>query len=171
MSNPNALWDGLWARLDVGTTLALATQGLAGGGAVRMVVLRGADRETGSLTFYTHVGSGKVAELSANPMGEVLLWEAETQFQARLSVTIDCAPGSEELWKTVSPGGRANYVPSLKPGSAIDAPFVPKAAGPEAFVVLSAEITAADILDLSALPHKRAKFDAETGFTGLWVAP
>jgi hypothetical protein len=53
----------------------------------------------------------------------------------------------------------------------VDAPFEPEADGPEAFTVLTAQIVSADILDLSALPHKRARFRAKGGFTGQWVAP
>ena len=179
MSDPRYLWNGLWARLGEGVaqpdasarTLALATQRVDGGGAVRMVVLRSADRNELSLTFYTHAGSDKVAELEAAPKAELLLWDASTSFQARLCVTVEAAAGSEELWNTFSDGARLNYVPTLEPGKAIDAPHVPKPAGRDAFTVLTAQITSADILDLSGLPHKRAKFHARNDFTGQWVAP
>lgn len=179
MSDVNDLWNGLWARLADGVlqpdaparTLCLATQRIDGGSAARMVVLRAANRDAASLTFYTHAGSAKVTELKAQPKGEVLLWDAATQFQARLSVTVACAAGPEATWESLSKGARLNYVPSIKPGGAIDAPFVPETAGSEAFVVLQAQITSADILDLSELPHKRAMFDAHSAFTGQWVAP
>lgn len=179
MSDVNDLWNGLWERLADGVahpgaaarTLCLATQHVDGGGSARMVVLRDAKHANTILTFYTHAGSAKVAELKAQPKAEVLLWDAATQFQARLSVVVDCAAGPKATWETFSKGARLNYVPSLEPGRAIDAPYVPDAAGSEAFLVLRAKITSADILDLSALPHKRAIFEAHSGFTGQWVAP
>lgn len=179
MSEVSDLWADLWARLNEGLaradaparTLALATQRIDEGGAVRMVVLRGLDAGAAQLTFYTHAGSGKVAELRGNPKAEVLFWDAATSFQARLGVRVKAAAGSPDLWETFSEGARLNYVPTLEPGRPIDAPHVPDAAGPEAFVVLTAQITSADILDLSALPHRRAKFHARDGFTGQWVAP
>jgi hypothetical protein len=165
------LFDGLSHPDAPARTLALATQRIDGGGAVRMVVLRDVDRDGANLTFYTHAGSDKVAELQAVPNAEVLLWDATTSFQARLAVSVESAPGGQELWDTISKGARLNYVPTLEPGRVIEAPHVPEPAGPDAFVVLTAQITAADILDLSAVPHKRAKFHARDDFTGQWVAP
>lgn len=179
MSEPHDLWSGLWDRLNDGAaqadaparTLALATQSLNGGGAVRMVVLRGFSKETNELTFYTHTGSNKMAELTANPKAEVLLWDPATSFQARLSVTARCTKGAETLWSTLSPGARLNYLPSFQPGTPIKAPKVPDAEKTTAFTVITARITFADILDLSELPHRRAHFDARHAFTGQWVAP
>lgn len=176
---PGDLWRGLWARLEDGVaqsdapgrTLALSTRRIDGGAAVRMVVLREFERDAPYLMFYTHAASDKVAELAADPLAEVLLWDASTSFQARLAVHVDINAGSAALWDSFSNGARLNYVPTLEPGRAIDAPHVPEAAGREAFIVLTAKITSADILDLSALPHKRAKFHPSDGFTGQWVAP
>ena len=179
MSEPKNLWNGLWVRLNDGVvnseapghTLVLATQRTGGGGAVRMVVLRAAERDALSLTYYTHAASGKVAELGAEAQAEVLLWDAATSFQARRAVEISMAKGGQDVWDSLSKGARLNYVPTLEPGQPIAAPRVPEPAGPEAFVILSAKIIATDILDLSALPHRRAKFDAADAFTGQWVAP
>lgn len=179
MSDPVDLWQGLWTRLLDGVaraeaparTLALATQRIDGGGAARMVVLRAADRTAHSLTFYTNTGSDKIFELADEPKAQVLLWDASSNFQARLTVTVERASGTDALWDGLSSGARLNYVPHPSPGSTIDAPHVPTVDGPEAFVILTARITSADILDLSKLPHKRAKFDARDGFTGQWVMP
>ncbi|MEO9826815.1 MAG: hypothetical protein ABJF50_20630 [Paracoccaceae bacterium] len=179
MSEPSDLWDGLWMRLGDGLSradaparsLALATQRIGGGGAVRMVILRGVEQAVQSLTFYTHAASDKVAELGAVPEAEVLLWDAATSFQARLAVEVTATAGSLDLWNSFSDGARLNYVPTLTPGAKIAAPHVPDPAGPEAFTVLTAKIISADILDLSALPHRRANFDTKDDFTGQWVAP
>lgn len=179
MSNPSELWKGLWARLEAGLThpnapartLALATRRTDGGAAVRMVVLRELEQDAQTLTFYTHAASDKVAELAIDPQAEVLLWDASTSFQARLAVTVAAALGDTALWESFSNGARLNYVPTLEPGRAIEAPHVPDTAGPEAFVVLTAKIHSGDILDLSDLPHRRANFKAGDDFTGQWVAP
>lgn len=179
MSDVNDLWNGLWARLSKGITdakapartLALATESLTGGGAVRMVVLRGCDRLEPSIWFYTHAGSDKAFELADEPKAEVLLWDAAAQFQARMAVRVEVKQGTSDQWEALSSGARLNYVPLPPPGSAIAAPAVPASAGPEAFVVLKAEIVSADILDLSELPHRRARFHQRDDFTGQWVAP
>ena len=179
MSDPRDLWDGLWARLEDGVasadaparTLALASARTGGCVAARMVILRGSDRAAPNMTIFTNAGSEKVTELRDEPRAEILLWDAGTSFQARLPVTVDMAAGSRELWEALSPGQQLNYVPTPPPGSAIEAPHVPDASGPEAFLVLTARILSADILDLSDLPHKRAQFHARDDFTGRWVAP
>lgn len=179
MSDPNDLWQGLWMRLSAGVedvnasarNLALATERMDGGGAARFVVLRGIDRAEPSLTFYTHIGSDKAFELADEPKAEVLLWDAASSFQARLSVSVEITPGSPKLWDRLSKGARLNYVPTPPPGSAIEAPFTAGPSGPEAFAVLTARIQSADILDLSEVPHKRAQFKASENFTGRWVAP
>ena len=179
MSEPNDLWRGLWTRLQdglahadaPGRTLSLATQRVGGGASVRMLVLRDLDQNAQSLTFYTHAGSQKVADLTEEPRAELLLWDPATSFQARLTVTVTMAQGSVALWESQSPGARLNYVPTLTPGAPINAPHVPTAAGSEAFVILIAKIASADILDLSELPHKRTTFNASDDFTGQWVAP
>lgn len=179
MSDPNDLWQGLWMRLSAGVedanaparNLALATERMDGGGAVRLVVLRGIERIVPSLTFYTHIGSDKAFELADEPKAEVLLWDAASSFQARLSVSAEITPGSPALWGTLSKGARLNYVPTPPPGSAIEAPYTATLSGPEAFAVLTARIMSADILDLSEFPHKRARFNPSDDFTGQWVAP
>lgn len=179
MSDPSDLWLGLWTRLSTGIedasaparNLALATERVDGGGAVRLVVLRGIDRAVPSLTFYTHIGSDKAFELADEPKAEVLLWDAASSFQARLSVSFEITAGTLELWGTLSEGARLNYMPTPPPGSPVKAPFTANPSGPEAFAVLTAQIHSADILDLSELPHKRARFSASEDFTGQWVAP
>ena len=138
---------------------------------MRLVVLRGFERMVPSLTFYTHTGSDKAFELADEPKAEVLLWDAATNFQARMCVTVEITQGSSGLWDRLSEGARLNYVPTPPPGSPVKSPFTAKPSGREAFAVLTASIHSADILDLSKLPHKRACFEATDDFTGQWVAP
>lgn len=171
--------EALWQRLDSGLhdtdaparTLALATSG-PDGAAVRLVVLRGLDRSAATLTFYTHAQSPKTAQLRDNPRAELLLWDPNTLFQARLSARISMKPGSAKEWDGLTRGARLNYATDPLPGTLLHDPDANSPTpAPDLLTILTARIQAIDLLHLGALPHARARFSREDDFTGHWIAP
>ena len=169
----------LWNRLEQGLkdadaparTLALATSG-PDGAAVRLVVLRGQDRSAGTLTFYTHAHSPKIAQLRHDPRAELLLWDPVTLFQARLSVHLSVKPGNAEAWNALTKGARLNYATDPLPGTLLHDPDAnTPTPDPELLTILTADIRAIDLLHLGALPHARAQFSREDDFKGRWIAP
>jgi hypothetical protein len=173
------IMDALWRRLEEGAqvadsparNLSLATSG-PDGAAVRLVVLRGADRATASLTFYTHAHSGKIAHLERTPKAQLLLWDPASNFQARLSAHITMTPGTKQIWETLTRGARLNYATDPLPGTLMRDPAAhAPTPDPGLLTVLTARIETIDLLHLGALPHARAIFSREDGFRGQWIAP
>lgn len=168
--------DALWRRLDDGVsdpeaparTLALATDGPS----VRLVILRAADREAGTLTFYTHARSAKIAELGRSPRAELLLWDPAAMLQGRLAADITMSPGSPELWSSLTQGARLNYATDPLPGTLLSDPDAARPSPrPDLMTILTATVRTIDLLHLGALPHARARYDRDDGFAGRWIAP
>ena len=168
----------VWATLQQGVNApdatarlpVLATGGPAGPSA-RMVVLRGVDTQEKTLTFYTHSASGKTAELAATPRAEIVVWDADSSLQIRLTCDVSPSPASDELWRAQGEGARQNYASGAPPGTPIPAPG--KDIGPPVqsnMTVLTAHIRDIDALSLARLPHRRARFSGPD-FTGTWIAP
>ncbi len=174
------LLDTLWRQLHDGVRnansparhIALATARAEGGAAVRTLVLRGADKSKRTLTFYTHLRSQKITQLADDPVAEVLLWDAQSQVQARFSVEIVVTPGSANLWRNLGSGSRLNYARDPIPGDEIPVPDASDPTpDPALFAVLTAHVRSIDILQLGTRPQLRACFRPEDDFTGQWVAP
>lgn len=171
--------DALWNRLEQGVNdagaparhLAMATH-REDGAAVRLVVLRQAERTAGLLTFYTHAHSGKVQQLERAPRAELLLWDPGAMFQARLTVDVTMTPGSRDLWESLTGGNRLNYATDPLPGTLMADPGAnAPTPDPGLMTVLTARIDRLDLLHLGALPHARAVFSREDDFRGHWIAP
>lgn len=175
----SGMLDALWHRLDQGVrdadaparTLALATR-RDDGAAVRMVVLRAADRPGATLTFYTHAHSAKTAQLDQSPYAELLLWDASAMFQARLAVRVAMAPGTTDIWNSLTRGARLNYATDPLPGTLMNDPGASAPTpDPGLLTVLTAHIDRIDLLHLGGLPHARAVFTRQDAFRGAWIAP
>lgn len=165
------LLDSLWSRLNPSCLLTLATVRPEGGAAARMVVLRDADRTEGTVTIYTHRQSEKTSQIRHNPAAELVLWDPESAFQARMTVDIEMSRGRHDLWENLSPGARLNYASFPAQGTRITDPIAASVPSPDLFAILTARIRRLDLLHLGALPHMRAVFEANEDFTGRWVAP
>lgn len=171
----------LWHRLEMAVTqktgparyLVLATRGLVVGAEARMVVLRQADRASAKIALHTHALSHKVAELAADPVATLLMWDPMHAFQARLKVVTDTVPGSDDDWARVPHTGRRLNYGSLPPAMPIEAPNVIEEAkeNREAFIKINAEIEAIDALLLSDQNASRARYSRELDFQGRWIAP
>ena len=150
-------------------TIALATEALTGGGAVRMVVLRAVDRETKRLTFYTHRASSKVAELDSNPQAEALVWDANRQFQIRLTGKVEIQDGPREIWDKFGPGTRRNYAAEPLPATPLSDPGeMEPTPDPHAFTVLTLHVDSFETLWLNKDVQRRARF---TNGGAEWIAP
>ena len=170
--------DTVWAMLEAGTTdraaparhPTLATIG-ARGAEARILVLRRADREGGSLALYTDAATGKVADLAQEPRATLLVWDPGTRLQIRLRVHVTARPGTPAEWEALSEPARAVYGGDPPPGNPIQSPDR-HATAPDAsrFTVLEARVDEIETLRLSD-PHERARFSRADGFAGTWLAP
>ena len=169
--------DAVWQRLLDGVErseaparhVALASARTNGGGAVRLVVLRAAERKTGTLNFYTHRASSKVGELRTNPRCEVLVWDAEAHFQIRLRMTARVSDGPSDLWKSFGQGTRRNYAASPLPGTHLETAdaFDPDADAAQ-FMVIACKIDEIETLHLGRSLQRRALFKPSSS---IWIAP
>ena len=167
----------VWSALESGVsdpsaparTVALATEALDGGGSVRLVVLRAIDRADLCLTFFTHRGSGKIAELTAEPKVQVLVWDSARQFQIRISGEMEYAQGPQATWERFGHGTRRNYASSPAPGEVLNDPetvaFDPD---PETFMQMTLRISMIETLVLSPETQRRARFTKDGA---QWIAP
>ncbi|RVT86860.1 pyridoxamine 5'-phosphate oxidase [Rhodobacteraceae bacterium CCMM004] len=177
-----ATWAAAWEMLETGVREAeaparltvLATGAQGGGGAARMVVLRGADRAAGTLEIHTDARSGKIAELRAAPRATLVFWDPGRGLQLRAVADVAILDGAAtaERWARMPEAARSNYGGAPPPGTPIASPDAHRP-GVEAdrFAVLVARIVSLETLRLAGLPHRRARFDRAQGFAGRWLVP
>jgi len=171
-------FDTLWAMLETGTTdrdaparhPVLATAG-PNGAEARILVLRRADREGGTVSLYTDAATAKITDLAHEPRATLLVWDPAARLQIRLRVHVDARPGTAEEWEALSGAARAAYGGDPPPGHPIPSPdrHAPDADATR-FTVLEARIAEIETLRL-ADPHERARFSRADGFAGAWIAP
>lgn len=180
MSDPfqrlDTLWSHIWDRLDRGVAqsddpfrfVTLATIG-AGGAEARTVGLRAADRAAGTVEVHSDLRTAKVRALRTDPRAQLLFWDATTQVQLRVSVTMTLLPADAARWARIPEGARTNYGTDPAPGTPVDRPEkVTRTPEVARFVALSGEVSGMDVVSLAHDPHRRAMFD---GAQGRWVAP
>ncbi len=94
---------------------AFATRRADGGGAVRTIVLRGADPRERTLWFYTDAETGKVADIAADPASELVFYDALRQLQVRargraeVLRLVDGAPLAVQAFSAVSERAWSDY--------------------------------------------------------------
>jgi pyridoxamine 5'-phosphate oxidase len=143
----------------------------------RCVVLREFDASSRTLLIFTDARSPKAAQIEAHPHGTLVLWSEPLGWQLRLRVTLSLETAGlavSSRWARLKMTPAAHdYLSPLPPGSPAPPPGSKTAACPardsrDFFAVLSAEIHAIDWLELHALGHRRAVFDARGR---RWVTP
>jgi hypothetical protein len=153
---------------------AFATVG-ADGPEVRSIVLRDLQADRRELVFYADARSPKVAQLRADPRGQILCWSEPLGWQLRLRCHVEVATDGLDVtarWALIRHRPAAHdYLSPLAPGSPLDAPAVPLAPERvrESFAVLTARVDAIDWLELHAQGHRRARF--EVGRRPQWLVP
>ena len=176
-SDHAALERHLWDRLaravaeadDPWRFVTLAT--MAGTGPqARTVGLRGADRDARTVEIHTDARTPKVDELRADPRAQILLWDAATQEQVRLSVTVTPVFADADRWARVPEGSRGNYGTDPQPGTPIPgAAAYGRAGDPARFAALVGRVARMDAVLLASDPHRRAVWTDGAGWA--WVAP
>ncbi|SFI64236.1 pyridoxamine 5'-phosphate oxidase family protein [Jannaschia pohangensis] len=170
------LEDHVWDRLAQGAANAddpfrfvtLATMGQDGPEA-RTVGLRRADRAASEVEVHSDLRTAKVRALAVDPRATILLWDAATQVQVRLRVTLRLVASDPIRWARVPPLARLNYGTDPAPGTPVDMPeVVTRTPDVARFCALVGRVHAMDALSLAHDPHRRARFaDGQRH----WIAP
>ena len=184
MSDPNDLGAFLnlgWQRLSRGVAdrraaarhPVFATVSPDGKPEARTVVLRGADRDSGTVEVHTDGGSDKITSLQSNAHAQVHVWDEKAKLQLRLSTRVSMLSGEDaaQRWTRVPDGSRMAYGASPKPGTPIpNAHDYEKLAQRDWFTVLICEIDEIELMQLID-PHRRAYFKRADDWAGQWCVP
>jgi pyridoxamine 5'-phosphate oxidase len=151
----------------------LATVSTEGRPKARTVVLRAADRRTGTLRVYTDAQSHKVVELRATPFVALHIWDSSAHLQIRLAASVTILTGAEvvEPWRDMPEHARMAYGSTPLPGTPVsDALCYTKTSDPSAFAVLHLTIDSMDVVHLGP-QHRRAGFRRDDSWAGQWLVP
>ncbi len=151
----------------------LATVTPEGKPQARTVVLCAADKGTGTLDIHTDLHSAKVAELRRTPFAALHVWDAAARLQMRLeaTATILTGPDAAVVWAGVPDASRQSYSILPRPGQPItEALDYAKRPDPAIFAVVRLTVQTIDALHLGP-HHRRARFDRNAGWDGIWLAP
>lgn len=159
-------------------TPGLATIGLDGAPAVRVVVLRGFDAAARVVRIHTDLRGKKVAEMLRDPRVSLLFYDPQAAVQVRLggAVTVHADdPVADAGWAASRPASRMCYAIDPAPGSEVPSPPpapVDADAGRTNFAVLRVVFESLEWLWLSVEGHRRAAFDLRDGkWAGRWLVP
>ena len=137
----------------------------------RTVVLREANTDARTLTFFTDERSPKVRQIGTHPRGTMVMWSDPLGWQLRLAVRLELETAGlavSSRWARLKmTRGAHDYLSPLPPGSTLERPR-PERGTREYFAVITATVEAVDWLELHAEGHRRAVFD---GGGRRWVAP
>ena len=153
----------------------------------RVMVLRKADPAAGTLRFHTDARSPKVVQLDGRAVA-VCAYHAGEQVQLRISGIARIGRSTAEvdaLWQQSTLFARRCYLAEQAPGTPLPGPASGLPAWIEGqqptaeqivparpnFSVLWVGVTGIDWLHLANSGHRRAKFRADDGWAGQWVAP
>lgn len=164
-------WDAAIARSadPIGTFASWGPEGPQ----MRSVVLRGSDRDAGSLSFYTDLFSSKVAELRADPRAGMHIYDPGQRLHLRATGLATLRSGAElaAIWDGMSLREQAQYGMTPPPGRQIDAgDAYMRGSAFEAFAEITLTLTSMDVVRLKE-PHRRARYERVDGWAGVWLAP
>jgi hypothetical protein len=143
-------------------------------GDARSVVLREWDAAQRALMIYTDARSAKVEQLSAHPLGTLVLWSEPLGWQLRLRVALELQTSGlavSSRWARLKMTPAAHdYLSPLPPGAPMDPRrgAAPLRESRSHFAVMVARVRAVDWLELHADGHRRASFDSQGA---RWLAP
>ncbi|MGB3180861.1 MAG: hypothetical protein WBB45_05695 [Cyclobacteriaceae bacterium] len=160
---------------------------------MRKVVLRKADRETGTLYCYSDERTGKVAQLRVESRTGWLFYDKKHKVQLRvkgISMAHHMDETAKEIWQNIEPEKRRDYTGPYAPGSPLkeyDAnlavPFRKDehepdrentADGLENFVVVKTTVRELEYLKLQKEGHIRCLFTRNAPgeeWSQIWLAP
>lgn len=129
----------------------------------RTVVLREVDVPRRRLTVYSDARAAKVAQLTAHPLGTLVLWSPTLSWQLRLRVRLrvhDTGLTVSSHWARLKLSPAAtDYLSPLAPGSMLGSDVAVRDERSH-FALIVAEVLVVDWLELHAQGHRRARFGA-----------
>lgn len=188
-------WDliepGAAKRTSPAHTPAVATVDEHGQPQLRIMVLRGANRNTRRLRFHTDLRSGKIIEIGHRTCASVLMYDPLEKLQLRLAGNISLASEGSDVdnaWQQSTTFARRCYLAEASPGTVSEKPtsglpnwIEGKQPGEEDlvearanFALLWFEADSIEFLYLANAGHRRAKWDWDerTGsWLGRWLVP
>ena len=151
----------------------LATVTKDGQPQARTVVLRAANRASTSLDIHTDLKSSKVADLTTTPYAALHIWDRSAHLQIRLEAKASVLTGreTEGIWEKVPEASRLSYGNSPPSGTSIPTALdYLKKADQDFFAVLRLEVLSIDALHLGQ-NHRRARFNVDDNWSGIWLVP
>ena len=143
-------------------------------GDARVVVLREASPDDKRLWVYTDHRSAKAAQLTAHPLGTLVMWSPALGWQLRCRLRmqmVDSGLAVSSRWARIQLTPAANdYLSPAAPGAVLQAPFS-RQQGTVAlphFAVIEAAVESLDWVELHVDGHRRAVFD-DKGYR--WLQP
>jgi hypothetical protein len=145
----------------------------------RTLVLREVDSRERRLVFYTDARSPKVRQIEASPVGALMCWSREFDWQLRMQVRLAVETSglavSSRWARLQSTDNAGEYLAPHPPGQRLDRMPVPPAppASPDLgtrshFAMITALVDEIDWLELHVDGHRRAIFGRDGAH---WVQP
>ena len=154
----------------------LMTAGLSGGGAGRMVVLRGFERASRTVEIWTDRRSDKVGELAADPRAVLLFFDRSRMIQMRASGIATLVTEGDGWQAALSRAGQTgldDYTTAEPPRSELGEGEITRqiSLARETFTQILLPIDQIDWLHLSRDGHRRAHIDWRDGKAHSWRVP
>jgi len=143
------------------TPVLATTDGQTGDG--RTVTLRGTDMVARQLILFSDARAPKIAQLSAHPLGTLVMWSPALNWQLRVRVHLlalldGLAVTSHWARLKLSPAAH-DYLSAQAPGSVLANALGVR--GERAhFALIEADVLTVDWLELHPQGHRRARFEA-----------
>ena len=156
----------------------------------RVVVLRAATRETGTLEFHTDRRAPKIDQLRRQPKVALTFHDGPRKLQLRVNAHAEClleGDAFEAAWKRTGPGSRRCYLAPLPPSEPARnwTPNLPSQfcrtppslretePGKRNFALVRCHVRLFDVLAISRHGHLRAGYEYDGGILqeALWVTP
>jgi hypothetical protein len=190
----DGVWDDAWSRLETAVrdrrhayrTCVVASAGDDGVDA-RTVVLRGADREAGTLRFHTDRRSPKLAQLLQDRRVALVFYGDGVQVRVRgLAGVLADGAAVDDAWEATASISRRCYLTTDPPGTPSPAPTAGlppdltmlrppierTAGGRAAFAVVAVQVQSLDWLHLAAHGQRRAGFSRDgQSWMSTWMVP
>ena len=155
----------------------------------RVMVLRKAERATGTLRFHTDRRSGKASHIGTKSTVSIVGYDPGAKIQLRASgdaSIVTTGDAADAAWAATSASGRRSYLTTLAPGTFSDTAtsglpvafetIVPtqfeSEAGRANFAIVPVILNRLEWLHLAATGHRRAAFTRTVGgWAGQWLIP
>ena len=139
---------------------------------VRSVVLRACHWANGlDIEVHSHRQAQKIRDVQANACVSLVFWNPQTKQQLRLWGLAEVSMSDARArasWDAISPGSRAIYAVSGKPGQPVSTQSK-YCVDYDGFALITVKVNRADYLDLNQRPHFRQRAEC-CGTPELWTS-